>query len=63
MNVKVHFATLIEVLMAAIEFGVDLAFAEGTQFGSRTAEHISSATLHAAHPLRDKSAQSSCGSH
>ena len=36
---------------------------EGTQIGGRTAEHISSATLHAAHPLRDKSAQSPCESH
>ena len=37
--------------------------AEGTQTGSRTAGHVSLATLHAAHPLRDKSAQSICRSH
>ena len=36
---------------------------EGTQIGGRTAEHISLATLHAAHPLRNKSAQSPFGSH
>ena len=43
--------------------GARQELAEGTQIGSRTAEHIPSATLHAAHPLRDKSAQSPCGSH
>ena len=43
--------------------GARQKLAEGTQFGGRTVECISSATLHAAHPLRDKSAQSSCGSH
>ena len=31
--------------------GARQELAEGTQIGGRTAEHISSATLHAAHPL------------
>ena len=43
--------------------GARQELAEGTQIGGRTAEHISSATLHAAHSLRDNSAQSPCGSH
>ena len=34
--------------------GARQELAEGTQIGGRTAEHISSATLHAAHPLRKK---------
>ena len=36
--------------------GARQELAEGTQIGGRTAEHISSATLHAAHPLRKKCA-------
>ena len=43
--------------------GARQELAAGTQIGGRTAEHISSATLHAAYPLLDKSAQSLCGSH
>ena len=34
--------------------GTRQELAEGTQIGGRTAEHISSATLHAAHPLQKK---------
>ena len=43
--------------------GARQKLAEGTQIGGRTVNHISLATLHAAHPRRDKSAQSPCGSH
>ena len=43
--------------------GARQEIAEGTQIGGRTTEYISSATLHGAHPLRKKSAQSPCGSH
>ena len=43
--------------------GARQELAEGTQIGGRTTEHTSSATLHAAHPLRKKSARSPCGSH
>ena len=43
--------------------GARQELAEGTQIGGRTAEHISSATLYTANPLRDEMAQSPCGSH
>ena len=58
MNVKVHFATLIEVLMTAIEFGMDLA-------PEICVERVMSLRreLKLVKKKKKKKAQSPCGSH
>ena len=73
MNVKIHFATLIEVLMTAIEFGMDSApeicvervrnlRRELKLVVERLNTHLQ---LHymLLIPLKKKSARSPCGSH
>ena len=56
MNVKVHFATLIEVLTTAFEFGMDLA-------PEICVERVRSLRRERKLVEGGKSAQSPCGSH